>query len=160
MAIIVPARFVSTMQRNTVILEGILSRVTQEQATARQANSDEWTVAEIVCHLRDLEQVFYNRALRVLKEDRPTFELLDNRKMALESGYNSQNMYNAFRAYLNSRHKLIELFNGLTRDEWSRTGIHPRYGVMTMLDLAAHVTTHDIEHIEQIVRTLALPTST
>jgi hypothetical protein len=42
----------------------------------------------------------------------------------------------------------------LTDDQWRRTGIHPRMGDHNMIELAANVALHDLNHIEQMVRAL------
>src|SRR5690606_10422072 len=88
MTVITPDRFLRALQQTPVILNGILHGVTQEQAaTLRDPNPSAsggagWTTTEVVCHLRDFETIFYERALLLLKEDRPEIPTFDADQLA------------------------------------------------------------------------------
>lgn len=160
MTVITPDRFLRALQQTPVILNGILHGVTQEQAaTLRDPNPSAsggagWTTTEVVCHLRDFETIFYERALLLLKEDRPEIPTFDADQLAVEGDYNNQNMRNALHAFHEARQKQVALFSEFTQQEWNRTGLHHRFGVITLLDHAVHVATHDVSHLEQITRIL------
>jgi hypothetical protein len=59
-----------------------------------------------------------------------------------------------FERYVELRRQFIALIANCTEDQWSRRGVHPESGVVTLLELAINVGLHDVNHIEQIVRAL------
>ena len=50
-------------------------------------------------------------------------------------------------------------FTYTTPEQWQRYGTHPDYGQITILEVCANIALHDINHIEQMARALALAES-
>ena len=90
----------------------------------------------------------------MLDSDNPRLPEYNQEEMAKTRAYASQNLQATFDAYLSKRQALLALLSGLTDDQWRRTGIHPRMGDHNMIELAANVALHDLNHIEQMVRAL------
>ena len=57
---------------------------------------------------------------------------------------------------MTARRELVALLDGLADDQWQRQGTHALYGGLTLLDLLVFVEWHDVNHLEQIARTLGL----
>jgi uncharacterized damage-inducible protein DinB len=151
-----PGRHIGQMKRTPVILDAILRDVTQKQAQQATDGPDGWSVVEVVCHLRDFEKIFYNRAVQMLEEDQPTLQPFDHEALAVERDYASQNLAMVLKIWRDTRRQFIDLLKGLDADQWSRSGLHPEYDTITVLEQAMQVGTHDVVHIEQIVRALDL----
>jgi hypothetical protein len=49
----------------------------------------------------------------------------------------------------------VAFFNNLTEEQWQRTGNHVEHGCYTIEALAAHVSWHDANHLEQITRLIS-----
>ena len=107
-----------------------------------------------MCHLRDYEQLFYQRAQLMLKNDNPTFPNVSNELLIEQNAYDRQDVHEAFQDYLQKRREFIGLLESLTDEQWSRRGIHPQTGETTVLTLAINTALHDINHIGQIVQAM------
>jgi DinB family protein len=156
MTIMTPERFLRSMRKTPVILNAILRGVTQERAQQAVDGPGGWSVVEVMCHMRDYEEIVYKRAQLMLEADQPGLPGLDNEETAKRRDYAHQNLGLEYGAYLDARRRLVGFLSGLSDEQWRRQGVHPEFGTMTMLELALNVSQHDVNHIEQIVRALGL----
>lgn len=142
------------------ILGHILQNVSEEQAHELRDGPQGWSIVEIVCHLRDFDDIFYRRANMMLEQDHPQLPAYDHEAMAIESAYQRQSAAAAYEALKASRRRFIDFFKSLTEQQWQRGGIHPERGGFTMTDALIQVGLHDIDHLEQITRVLKQTTHT
>jgi uncharacterized damage-inducible protein DinB len=147
-------RYLTLMQNTVAILGHLLKRVTPQEATTLRDGPNGWTVLEVVCHLRDFDEIFYQRALLTLEQDQPTLPIYDPDALAIERAYNQQGLDQAYADLATSRRRLVALFSNLTEEQWERAGLHPEYGLFTLMSAALHVSGHDALHLEQITRIL------
>ena len=157
MSYFTPDRFMMGMRRTRAVLDGMLNGVSQEKALRMTDGPDGWCVVEIVCHLRDFEEIFHNRVVMMLEQDNPTFPNIDQVALAAEGNYKGQSLDAALKALTDRRRKHLDLLSGLTDAQWQRPGIHPRQGPTNVLERTAHVVMHDLDHLDQIAKTLQLP---
>ncbi|KAB2905088.1 MAG: DinB family protein [Anaerolineae bacterium] len=155
MTFMTPGRFIRSLRKTPVILQDILKDVTQEQAQQATDGPDGWSIVEIMCHLRDFEEIFFSRARSMVEQDNPVLPAYDEKLMAAERHYADQDLHNVLAAYLTTRQEFIEWLKERAESDWRRTAIHPEAGQVTLIEQAMQVPTHDIDHIEQMVRTLA-----
>ncbi len=147
-------RYLTNMQRTCATLGHILQRVTQEQATTLRDGEDGWTVLEVLCHLRDFDGFFYDRAVMMLEQENPLLPKYDHEALAIERNYNGQNLQEVYAELAESRSRFVAFFQALTPEQWERAGIHPERGHFSVTDAALQVCSHDIDHTEQITRIL------
>ena len=140
--------------KTQTILDAVLRGVDQTTATGPRDAADGWTTLEVLCHLRDFERIWQARVEMILAEDRPELPALDVAGLVIENAYAQQEfaLIQAERTRL--RQESIAVLDGLSDEQWNRVGLHPRYGEMTISALAQQLTTHDVDHIEQLVRIL------
>ena len=148
-------RQIDMMRLTCDTLGHILSNVSVDQARELRDGADGWSIIEIVCHLRDFDDIFYRRALMMLEQEHPQLPAYDHEAMAIERGYQRENLREASAALKASRHRFIQFFDGLTSEKWARTGVHPERDSFNMTDAAMQVGLHDLDHLEQITRVLA-----
>lgn len=151
------AAYIFYMRKTLNILDAIISQVTPEEAVRKTDGPGGWNVISILCHLRDYDQIFYERVLMMLEQDNPQLPAYNHEALAVERDYNNQNLDAVFRDFVAKRRRFINLFSSLQPDQWQRPGIHPEYGPTNVLERARQVVFHDINHTEQIVRVLELP---
>lgn len=156
MSIITPERYLLAMRKTPVVLNALLRGVSQEQAQHMTDGPGGWTVVETMCHIRDFAEISLSRAQAILTEDQPVLPNLDPQEAAKRRDYSNQSLAAEFAAYLESRKALLALVDGLSEDQWNRQGIHSHYGPLTLLELLIFIEWHDMNHIEQIARTLKL----
>ena len=148
-------RHLYLMQTTCQILGHLLQDVSQELATTARDGDDGWTVLEVVCHLRDYDDIFYRRARMMLTQDQPDLPGYDHDALAIERNYNDQVLTEVFATLQQSRRRFVEFFAGLSDADWERTGIHPERGLFSLTDAAMQVGLHDTNHLEQITRIIA-----
>jgi hypothetical protein len=121
-----------------------------DQEMRRRPAEGEWSLLEICCHLRDTASEEAMRIRRMVEEDNPTLPLYDQDQWAAERNYAAEDPERAFvglRAFWNG---LAYLLEGLADEDWSRPGVHPEAGSVTVQPWAAAEVRHTAEHLEQM----------
>lgn len=147
-------RLVDNLRKNAVILSHILHDIPQSDAATWRDGPDGWTALDIMCHLRDYEDIFRERGELMLSNNIPTFPVYDHLAMVVEQEYYAQTLPDVLAAFAVSREKTAVFFQNHTPSDWQRTANHVEQGVFTMTTLAAHIVWHDSNHIEQITRVI------
>lgn len=147
-------RQISAMRMTCEILGHILRNVSDEQARALRDGPDGWSIVEIVCHLRDFDDIFLSRARMMLERDHPQLPAYDHEAMAIERAYQAQSLDEAYGALKASRANFARFFETLTPEQWARGGVHPERDSFSMTDALMQVSAHDLDHLEQITRVL------
>ncbi|MCA0354291.1 MAG: DinB family protein [Chloroflexi bacterium] len=142
------------MSRTLETLGHILARVSQQQATTLRDGADGWTVLEVVCHLRDYDRIFQDRASSMLEQDNPLFQSYNPDQLARERNYNASELHAVYAELCVSRTRYVEFFQSLSPEQWQRHGTHPKLGAFSLADALMQVTGHDLIHMEQITRIL------
>jgi hypothetical protein len=149
-------RFIANARRTQVILHGLLYGVTQERAMTARDGADGWSVMEVVCHLHDFEGFFRGRVELMLEQENPKLPKYDHEALAIERDYQHQDLRAVLADLLQRRRSFLELFEGLTEDQFQRGGEHPENGPIRVFDSLVQLTHHDVNHLEQITRCLEL----
>lgn len=147
-------RQIAAMRLTGEILGRILRNVSPEDARSLRDGADGWSIIEILCHLRDFDEIFHNRALMMLRQDHPQLPAYDHEAMAIERDYQAQSLEAAIDALSASRARFAQFFEALTPEQWERDGVHPERDSFTMTDALMQVSAHDLDHLEQITRVL------
>jgi hypothetical protein len=110
-----------------------------------------WSLVEVMCHLRDLEaEVYQERYRRYLTEDNPYFPRLDQDAMAAERDYISQDIRSALASFRQRRQDTVRILEETPPEQWSRGGVHFSAGPMTLEQMVARQSDHDIKHLIQM----------
>jgi hypothetical protein len=120
-----------------------------ERARTRPADG-KWSVVEIACHLRDVEQVFAERFTKMAFSERPSFWMMDNGRMASLRSYHEAELAASVKAFRQAREETLTLLRALPLPTWQRTGLHPRRGEVTLEVLADVLASHDASHLARI----------
>src|SRR5882672_981039 len=140
---------------------------------ARRPDAASWSATEIICHLRDVEELFRIRFHTILALDDPkilTFSAepaalaswgiagvghpLDPDRWAEDRQYARSDPSQALSAFRRQRAETVVFLNSLTDTQWLRGGIHLRYGRWTLGDWMASLAGHDDNHLDQLRRAL------
>jgi uncharacterized damage-inducible protein DinB len=120
------------------------------RAFARSYGPGKWTIRQIVCHLRDCELVFSTRFRKVISEPGGALPAFDQDLWADAMGYGKQDPRAAFELFRAARDANVALLRQVGRAALDRSGEHPKYGRMTLRQLARHVLHHDRNHLGQV----------
>ena len=124
----------------------------------RKVNEDEWTVNEILAHLRVCAEVWGQSILVMLSQDQPTLRYVSPRTVAKKRTYATQPFAASLSEFSQQRHELIQQLRALAQEGWSRgatfTGT-TRGRTQTVLSYVQRIVDHEAAHllqIEQILR--------
>ncbi|MFM7582540.1 MAG: DinB family protein [Caldilinea sp.] len=144
--------------RDTLALVDFLAAAAGQGAatTLRDPNDGDtgWTVLEVLCHLRDFDRIFLERARRIVAEAEPLLVAYDHEQMVVDGRYNEQDLSAVLADLRSSRAEFVAFFNSLTAEQWERAGTHPERGRFSLDDALMQVGLHDAMHLEQITRIL------
>lgn len=113
---------------------------------AKPLGEDRFSIRESIAHLADWEPIWLMRAQRTLNEDKPNLPGIDEGELAIKNDYANSDPQESLRRYRESRKELVELFRGLSDEQWHRTFTRDDVGEVTLFELAAMILGHDGYH--------------
>jgi hypothetical protein len=141
-----------------------------EAMLVRRPDAANWAAKEIICHLRDTEELSLLRLELIAAVDEPFIPAagLGARALALKSDgqpaaperwaedrqYLRNDATPALAAFRRRREEVLAHLRGLAPEQWRRGGIHARRGRVTVADFVAEMACHDDNHREQLRRAL------
>ena len=112
---------------------------------------EEWSLTELMCHLRDVEIEVHQERLRAVTAQENAFLVgQDTDHWAIERDYRVQDGPAARLAFLAAREETLTLLAGLETQAWQRSGRHSFLGKTTILELMGMAVAHEQEHWDQI----------
>lgn len=132
-----------------------LFRAFTEEQINEKPEEGEWSVNEIVCHLRDVDRdVNIPRIKKILKESTPFIEGMDTHPWVKERNCNNQNSDNVLDDFIAQRMELIMLLEDVETNGWQRTAQHAIFGRTTLIELVQIMVEHDLVHVNQSYETI------
>ncbi len=124
-----------------------------EAALGARPDAKNWAAKEVVCHLRDAEDLFVAALRTISTQDGAKLPIPDADKIAAERDYRSQDAAQAAAEFRRRRVAALEVARALTAAQWKRAGsigTNP----LTLDAVAALWAWHDDNHLDQIRRAL------
>src|SRR5262245_9702529 len=141
-----------------------------EAILVRRPDPKSWAAKEVICHLRDTEELFLLRLEMIAALDEPTFPASGHGARAMnltpdgqpaaperwaeDRQYLRNDAAEAVTTFRKRRADVLAHLGSLTPEQWGRGGIHPRRGRMTVGDFVAEMVWHDANHLDQLRRAL------
>ena len=123
----------------------------------RQPGEDEWSLAEVMCHLRDVEREVHQVRFRLLiAEDGVFLPGVSADEWADERGYCFEDGQKATKSFVAARRETLELVEPLDEALWERQGRHAFFGHTSMHELLYLMVRHDEIHWQQITDLMKL----
>ena len=131
-------------------------RSQSEAALVRRPDAKNWAANEVICHLRDIEEVYFVRFHAILANDDP--KLYANPSAADRFAEDRQYLRNdagqALTAFRRRREESLALLRSLTPEQWQRACLHPTGGRRTIESFVTMLAWHDDNHLDQLHRAL------
>jgi len=123
---------------------------------SRRPDGKNWAAKEVVCHLRDIEEMFMGRFGLILAMDDPklAFDPTMPDRWAEERQYLRNDGEHALGAFRKRRDESLALLRTLTPEQWKRAGVHATRGPLTINDFVTLMAWHDDNHLDQLRRAL------
>lgn len=147
--------FLDQLNKGLQIVDTILKTTSPADLTAYRDGGSGWTALETLCHLRDFEAVFYERACMTVDQDTPELPVPNPDTMAQEGRYHEQDAAAVYQAWVEQRKEFIRYLQNVDAAAWQREAKHPKRGMMSLQDQLTLTAWHDVNHIEQMTRILA-----
>ncbi len=145
-----------------------------DAALSRRPDARNWAPKEVVCHLRDIEELFMLRFHMMLGTEEPVFLVLGEMppdperwgiggrvgmplspdRWAEERQYLRNDAALALAAFRKRREESLVFLRRLSPEQWQRGSLHVTLGRMTFADWAALMAAHDDKHQDQLERAL------
>jgi hypothetical protein len=118
---------------------------------------EEWSVNDVLAHIRACADVWGGAIARIITEDGPTLRGLNPRGWMKESGYPGLTFRASLRAFTKQRAELRAVLEPLPAGSWSRTATVRGSGQRhesTALFYADKLARHERAHVDQIGATV------
>jgi uncharacterized damage-inducible protein DinB len=125
-----------------------------EDVLSRRPDAQNWAAKEVVCHLRDTEELFMERFQMILAMDEPKLSGLNPDRWAEERQYLRNDAGRALAHFRARRAEGLARLRSLAPEQWTRGGIHATRGRVTADDLLTLMAWHDDNHLAQLARAL------
>ncbi len=128
-----------------------------EPVLSRRPDPKNWAPKEVVCHLRDTEELFGSRFQQITLNDEPKLlPLMPDTpdRWAEERQYLKNEVQGALAAFRRRRDETLATLKKFGPDAWQRAGIHHSRGRMTADDILTLMAWHDDNHLDQLKRSL------
>jgi DinB superfamily len=127
-------------------------RLREALRTLPDREYDGWPPRFIAVHLADLEVSRGLRLRRVLTEDNPQLQPLDQNVLAERLRYDERDIDVALETFAANRAANLELIRLTGEAGLSRTYRHPEFGKLSLSVLVRHTADHDLAHLRQVTR--------
>ncbi|MGB7342505.1 MAG: DinB family protein [Phototrophicaceae bacterium] len=144
----------SQLEKQVFILKNALATVSDAAMTSYRDGGTGWTALEVLCHLRDFEELFLVRAQMTVEEDNPALPFPDPDRLADERNYNDDNPTMVLAHWVALRKDHLNYLDARAESDWERVAAHPTRGAFTLYDQLFLTVWHDTNHLEQILRIL------
>ena len=137
---------VSFLEKTPAILETLLRDVPTDTLDWKPA-PERWSIAEVLAHLLVIEQLYGDRAKRIVVDNNPVLEKYFEPDPA-NLRKKTTNQY--LKEFVALRQAHYFFWHGIPSSAANRTGIHPEMGAVTLLQLLNELANHDLGHLRQI----------
>jgi hypothetical protein len=141
---------VERLRRQAADIQRLASGL-DETALATSPAPGKWSLKELVCHFRRMEEVIGDRIHRLLTEDSPAIVPYDHPDRDPGFAKLTQDLTGeVLSEFLREREALCRRLESLSPAEWHRQGRHPEYphyDVHFQVESMAH---HEAHHIYQL----------
>ena len=121
----------------------------------RAPNRGEWSVNDVLAHLRSCGDMWGTYMARIIAEDRPTIRAMNPRAWIKSTNYPDLEFAPSFGAFAKQRSELLRLLRPLPKAAWSRSAMVTGAGrprERTVLEYAQWLANHERTHVKHIAR--------
>ncbi len=125
-----------------------------EDALERIPEEGEWSCAQLVAHMCEMERRYIDRLERIVRMDEPRIAAFDadSIEQSEESVPREDSIFEQMEAFSVQRRQVVHLLWSLDDADWRRRGIHPYLGPLTITQVAREMNEHDLGHLWQLRR--------
>ena len=121
----------------------------------RSPRRGEWSLNDVLAHLRSCSDMWGKYMATIIAEDRPTIRAMNPTTWIKSTSYPEQEFAPSFRAFTRQRAELLALLRPLPKAAWSRSATVTGAGrprERTVLEYAQWLANHERSHLKHIER--------
>lgn len=131
------------------VLNGLLHGIDSD-LWSRKPSQDDWSLTELVCHMRDTELEINQMQIKLFKEQNEPFIPRPNTKVwASQRDYLHECGVLALMEFNNARRETLSLLKNIPAGEWERKARHAIFGPTNFTEVISFIADHDRMHIQQ-----------
>jgi len=117
---------------------------------SQSTSPSDWSLTELVCHLRDTEQEIHQMQINLFSEQsEPFIPRPDTSVWASHRDYIHEDGESALREFNAARLKTLVLLNKITAEGWGQRARHAIFGPTNFQEVVGFIAEHDRMHIQQ-----------
>jgi DinB superfamily len=155
-----PSRSLTTEQILTLLAEtpARIAELTADLAAAQlhtPPNQDEWSVNDVLAHLRACSDVWGTCIEAIITEDKPTLRAINPLTWIKKTDYLELEFRPSLRSFATQRADLLAVLEPLPHEGWSRTATVTGAGKVlqrTVLFYGQWLAGHERQHVKQVER--------
>lgn len=150
------------MQKELEKLEQTIAEVTHfanhfpRELVNKKPDAKAFSATEIIYHLVEVDQLWQRRIKQLLTTTDKNFQAIDPDALALENRYNDKPFDAGIEELMDARNDTVDLIETMSEGERRIIGTHSKYGEMDTHRIVETIQEHDLQHLEQLKRTLSL----
>jgi hypothetical protein len=137
---------IALLEKTPAMLELLLRDVSEDILDWKPA-ADRWSITEVLAHLLMIEQLYGDRAKRIVVDDNP---LLTKFQPPDEAEIRKRSARRHLEDFVAARRAHVFFWHSIPANGGSRTGMHPEMGKITLFQLLNELANHDLGHLRQI----------
>jgi len=142
------------MSATPAVLNGLLKKLDSE-SWSRKPSDNDWTLTELICHLRDTEREIHHMQLKLFNgKEEPFIPRPDTGVWASQRDYMHENGLTALEEFNNARLETMRIFENKSESNWTQKARHAIFGPTNFLEVSGFMAEHDRLHIQQAYDTL------
>ena len=120
------------------------------ESLSRRPSSRFWSQTEVLAHLADFEVACFQARVEIILRGEPVLAVDPDRR-AEEIPYATMDPFESLERFSRDRERSLARVRQLSPDQLTRRAVHSDLGEITLENLLAEWTSHDLGHIRQLV---------
>jgi hypothetical protein len=130
-------------------VSGEVKGLSEEELRFRPGEG-EWSLKELVGHLRDFAEIDHDRLCRMITQERPFLPGYDQEALVRERNYQEADLQGVLDDLASFRRKTVQVLTELVDASWTRTGRHLERGIFSIRQHVERLVSHEAMHLEHI----------
>ena len=147
----IPVSIIERLITQHLSLQSIIAGLGNEQISNRVV-PDKWSIRENIAHLARYQVIFLERLKKISNTDNPVIEAYQAEKDPEFEKWLKKDHIQLLEEINTERGIIIDQLTILTAKELERTGVHSKFGNLTVLDWTEFFLLHEAHHMFTIFR--------
>jgi len=147
----IPSHISTRLQYQHKTLVDLIDDLTEEQVR-RQIITGKWSIFENIVHLQTYQHTFIKRVKQILEGNNPAFERYTADADPLFHDNCGKSIREIMHDMLTTRKEIASGMVALPETDFTKKGIHPAFGEMTLLQWINFFLLHEAHHLFAILK--------